>query len=95
MWAGMGRGVFRHCIQNPGRIVQTKESRPCKDEGQAEKTVLEKLTNCWNYGMISTVEKSIQEVLPHAGRKGNQVKGLNDPVTVSGKRYPVRTIARG
>ena len=45
--------------------------------------------------MISTVEKSIQEVLPHAGRKGNQVKGLNDPVTVSGKRYPVRTIARG
>lgn len=54
--------------------------------GRDGKEMQENLTNRPDYGMISVV-KERQRVLSVSGRRGNQVRILNDPVTVSGKRY--------
>jgi hypothetical protein len=41
------------------------------------------------------LNKSIRKCCLVTGRKGNQVRSLNDPVTVSGEAISVEAIAEG
>ena len=41
-----------------------------------------------------STDKSIRKCCPIQGRKGNQVRSLNDPVTVSGEAVSMESIAK-